>query len=49
MKKENEVKNPCEYCTHYHMYSHERIDDCCMGQSDPKRDFFTCNEHKKND
>ena len=37
----------CRYCTAYHLNSHERIDDCCLGYEDCKREHFTCNENLK--
>lgn len=37
----------CRYCTNYHLNSHERIDDCCLGKSDCRMEYFTCNENLK--
>ena len=34
----------CKYCTNYHLNSHERVDDSCMGKTDCRSDFFSCNE-----
>lgn len=37
----------CRYCTNYHLNSHERIDDCCLGPTDCRREYFNCNENIK--
>ena len=37
----------CKYCTEYHLNSHERIDDCCLGPNDCRKEHFICNEDRK--
>lgn len=39
----------CNYCTNYSRNSHERVDDCCLGKSDCRKDYFRCNEALKPD
>ena len=37
----------CRYCTNYHLNSHERIDDSCLGKGDCRNEHFICNENLK--
>ena len=37
----------CNYCTNYHLNSHERLDNACMGINDCRKEHFTCNENLK--
>ena len=35
----------CRYCSNYHLNSRERVDDCCLGKNDCRREYFSCNEN----
>lgn len=37
----------CKYCTNYYLNSNDRVDDCCLGYGDCRKDFFSCNERLK--
>lgn len=37
----------CRYCTNYHLNSHERVDNSCLGPNDCRSSCFSCNERLK--
>lgn len=34
----------CKYCTNYFLNCNNRVDSSCMGNSDIRKSYFSCNE-----